>query len=143
MSGKGREYESGEPVMPLVRLARLAYLVSILLLLLGIIAELFFAGEIMLVSASAIIQHRELGGWLSLVPIVILVTAFLSRLSRRMLIWSGVPAVLYSLQYIFLYGVDNLGLPLDLKALHAVNALVMFWVAQYLARIAWKLLRAS
>jgi hypothetical protein len=56
---------------------------------------------------------------------------------------SGLPAVLMALQYIFLYGIDNVGLPLDLKALHAVNALVMFWVAQYLARMVWKLMRAG
>jgi hypothetical protein len=138
-----REYESGQPVTVAARIARLVYFISLLLLIVGIFLEVFFAGEIMLVNASAIVQHHQLGDLLALVPILILVTAFLSRLSRRMLIWSLVPAVLMSLQYIFLYGIDNLALPLDLKALHAVNALVMFWVAQYLARIAWKIVRAQ
>lgn len=141
MTRNVREFESGQPVTLGARVARLIYFVSLLLLLVGIFLEVFLAGEIMLVNASAINQHHQLGDVLALVPILILVTAFLSRFSRRLLIWSSVPAVLFSLQYIFLYGVDNLRLPLDLKALHAVNALVMFWVAQYLARIAWKIVR--
>jgi hypothetical protein len=143
MSRNAREFASDQPVALVMRIARFGYFVSLLLLIAGIFLEVFFAGEIMLVNASALIQHRQLGELLSLVPIVILVTAFLSRFPRHLLIWSLVPAVLMSLQYIFLYGIDNFSLPLDLKALHAVNALVMFWVAQYLARIAWKLLRNS
>ncbi|MEO8606268.1 MAG: DUF6220 domain-containing protein [Chloroflexota bacterium] len=142
MTRNVHEFESGQPVTILMRLARLVYLVSILLLIAGIFVEVFFAGESMLVNASAVIQHQQLGKLLSLVPILILVTAFLSRSPRRLLWWSGAPAVLMSLQYIFLYGIEGLTLPLELKALHAVNALVIFWVAQYLARSAWKLLRA-
>lgn len=134
-------FKSGQSAPIGVRVARLVYFVSLLLLIMGIFLEVFFAGEVLLVSASALIPHRELGQMLGLVPILIFVTAFAARLPQRLLILSGLPAVLFALQYIFLYGIDNVGLPLDLKALHAVNALVMFWVAQYLAQAAWKLLR--
>lgn len=142
MTRNVREFESNQPVTVSVRLARVAYFVSILLLIVGIFLEVFFAGEIMLVNASTLIQHRDFGQVLGLVPILIFVSALGARLPQRLLILSGLPAVLYAMQYIFLYGLGGLGLPLDLKALHAVNALVMFWVAQYLARIAWKIVRA-
>jgi uncharacterized protein DUF6220 len=141
MTRSARDSKAKQPVTVLVRLARFGYFASLVLLIAGIFLEVFFAGEIMLVNASTLIQHRDLGQVLGLVPILIFVTALGARLPQRLLILSGLPAVLYAMQYIFLYGMGGLGLPLDLKALHAVNALVMFWVAQYLARIAWKLLR--
>jgi hypothetical protein len=62
-------------------------------------------------------------------------------LPRRLLALSALPLVLFSLQYMFLYAVGNIGLPPAFRALHAVNALVMFWVAQYLAKSVWRLLR--
>ena len=54
MSRNIREYESGQPVTILVRLARLGYFLSLLLLIVGIFVEVFFAGEIMMVNASAV-----------------------------------------------------------------------------------------
>lgn len=135
--------QAGQSITLGVRIARLVYLASLIVLIVGIFVEVFLAGEIMLVSAHALIQHRQLGELLSIVPVVTLVAAFFARFPGRLFLMSGLPAVLMALQYIFLYGIDNVGLPLDLKALHAVNALVMFWVAQYLARTAWKLLRAE
>jgi hypothetical protein len=40
-----------------------------------------------------------------------------------------------------LYALVGMGLPTAFRALHAVNALVLFWIAQYLAKSAWRLLR--
>jgi hypothetical protein len=121
MPSRSRSSETQTPVTFPIWAARLGYLASLLLLMAGIVAEVYFIGAMLLVNASAVIQHQQLGQLLAVVPVVILVTAFLSRLPRRLLILSGLPNAL--------------------RALHAVNALVMFGVVEYLAKAAWKLLR--
>ncbi len=126
-----------------VQLARYAYLLSVVLFIGGIVLQVFFAGAALLVDPSYLIQHRSFAHALHLVTYVIPIIALLARLPLRLFLLSWLPLVLIMLQYVFVHAVPGLGLPMSLRALHAVNALVMFWVMLYLAGSTWRLVRAS
>ena len=127
----------------LVRLARLAYFLGTVLFSSGIALQVFFAGATLLVNNSYLIQHRQFGEMLTAFPVVILVTALVGRLPRQLTLLSILPLVFFSLQYMFLYAIGSMGLPSRFRALHAVNALVLFWITQYLAKSGWRLLRQA
>lgn len=50
--------------------------------------------------------------------------------------------VLFVFQYLFLWVLPALGLP-ALRALHAVNALALFWLAERLAKRVWHMNRST
>jgi hypothetical protein len=132
-----------QPLSVLVRVARLGYFLSNVLFIAGIALQVFFAGATLLVNGSYLIQHRQFGEMLAAFPVIILVTAQVARLPRRLRLLSTLPLVLFILQYMFLYAVAGMGLPSSFRALHAVNALGLFWITQYLAKSAWRLLRQA
>jgi uncharacterized membrane protein len=47
--------------------------------------------------------------------------------------FSALTLVLFMLQYVFLWVMPSLGVPV-LRALHAVNALALFWLTLYLTQ---------
>lgn len=130
-------------VSGVVRGARLAYLVSTALFAGGVILQVFFAGATLLADASYLIQHRSFAHLLEPVTLAIPIIGLFARLPRRLLLLSWLPLVLFALQYVFLYAVPSAGLPTALRALHAVNALLIFWVALHLTNAAWGLVRES
>lgn len=126
-----------------VQLARYAYLLSIVLFMGGIVLQVFLAGAALLVDPGYLIQHRSFAHALHLVTYMIPIIGLLARLPWRLFLLSWLPLVLLMLQYVFVHAVPGLGLPMPLRALHAVNALVLFWLMLHLAGSAWRLVRAS
>ncbi len=126
-----------------VQVVRYAYLLSIVLFIGSIALQVFFAGAALLVDSGYLIQHRSFAHTLELLVFVIPIVGLFARLPRRQFLLSWLPLVLFMLQYVFVYAVPSLGLPMPLRALHAVNALVLFWVTLHLAGSTWRLVRAS
>ncbi len=79
---------------------------------------------------------------IQLITYALLIIGVFSRLPWRMHGLNVLAILLFMMQYVFLWVLPQLGLP-ALRALHAVNALVLFWTAVYLAQSAWRLSRGS
>jgi hypothetical protein len=126
-----------------VWLARGAYALCAGLFAACIILQVFFAGAGVLVAASYWIAHRGFGqaiGWLTFAMLGIGLAA---RLPWRMHALNVLLALLFMLQYVFLWVLGPaVGVP-ALRALHPVNALALFWLAVYLGQQGWRLLRGS
>ena len=103
-----------------------------------VVIQVFLAGLGVFAGASNFTLHRDFGyafGWLTL---VMLVLALAGRLGRR---WIGLSALLlslFALQSVFIAFRE--GLPAA-AALHPVNALAIFYVAQLVARGSLSLVR--
>lgn len=72
-----------------------------------------------------------------------LIVGVIGRLPSRLLALTGLLFMLFVLQYVFLYVLGNItGVP-ALRALHAVNALLLFWIAVQVIQRAWLFIRSS
>ncbi len=126
-----------------VWLGRAAYMLSTWLFGACIILQVFFAGAGVLVAANYWNAHRGFGNAIEWLTLVILAAGLAARLPRRMHALNVLLALLFMLQYVFLWVLGPaLGLP-ALRALHAVNALALFWLTVYLGQQGWRLLRGS
>ena len=137
------EARHGPPrVSGIKRWGRILYLILAVLLPVGIITQVFLAGSAVLVNASFWIAHRSLGDNLGLFIFIMLIVGLLGRPNWRVYLLNVSILLLFMLQYVFLFAMPGLGLP-ALRALHAVNALIIFWVAVYLAKRTWLAIRAG
>lgn len=119
-------------------IARIIYVVLAGIFAIGIALQVFFAGAGVLVHPSYFAMHSTFGHLLEFFPFLMVVIGLIARLPWRMIGLSALLLFLFMSQYMFLYGVSGLtGLPV-LRALHAVNALVLFWIAVHLTQRAWR-----
>lgn len=125
-----------------VRALRAVYLVCAALLTAGVIGQVFFAGAALLVNGRYLEMHRVLAHLIELLAMLTAVAGLLTRLSWRIQTLGLLFLLLMFAQYAFLYAMPALGLP-ALRALHAVNALVMFWVALRLGQRTWQQLHGG
>jgi predicted Kef-type K+ transport protein len=104
---------------------------------LGVIVQVFLAGLGMLVNPSYFVWHETFAHVLEFVPLLMLLFGLGARLQKQTLLLTSLLIVLVAFQYVFLYLAPQLGL-MTLRALHAVNALALFWLGMYLARTVWQ-----
>ncbi len=124
-------------VSALVRWMRAAYLLVAGLFARAIALQVFFAGAGVLVHPRYISVHTTFGHVLQFFPLGLIVLSLLGRLPWRLLGLTALTFVLFALQYVFLWLVPALGMPV-LRALHAVNALALFWLTVYLMQQVWR-----
>ncbi|HET7686456.1 MAG TPA: DUF6220 domain-containing protein [Candidatus Limnocylindria bacterium] len=114
-----------------MRFVRYAFVGTAWLFLACVVVQVFLAGLGVFAGAENFELHRGFGylfGWLTL---VLLVLALIGRLGGRWVGRSALLLLLFALQSVFV----ALREPLPaLAALHPVNALVIFYVAQLTAR---------
>jgi mono/diheme cytochrome c family protein len=123
---------------PIKFAARIGFVIMAWVLVALVFVQVFHAGSAVLVRPGNWAAHTNLG---HLIPVPIMAMVLLSLIGRmpyRFLLMSLALFALYSLQYIFLYRMQPMGLP-ALTALHPVNALVIFFTAHNAARHAWRL----
>lgn len=121
-----------------VRWMRGTYVLVAGLFVAAIALQVFFAGAAALVHPRFIVMHTTFGHVLEFFPMALMLLSLGGRLSWRLIGFTALTFVLYALQYVFLWVVPSFGIP-ALRALHAVNALVLFWLALYLAQSVWRL----
>jgi hypothetical protein len=125
----------------LVQALRGVYLALAVLFTVGVALQVFFAGAGVLVSPQYFAMHANLGHMLELLPLLLIIFGIAGRLSWRLVGLAALTLVLFMMQYMFLYGIGRLtGMP-ALRALHAVNALALFWLGLHQATRVWALLR--
>jgi hypothetical protein len=99
----------------------------------GVVFQVFLAGLAVLVEPARLADHQAFGHLVLLIPYVMLAVGLVARLPGRTLALTGGLVVLAVAHDAFVY------IPVEteaefLRALHAVNALVLFWIAVLLAR---------
>lgn len=132
------EQETAPQVSGVARAMRVVYVIGAALLVLGVAMQVFLAGAALLVSGTYIDTHRTLAHLVELVSMVIIVVGFFTKFPARVQGLGVLFLLLMFMQYVFLYAVPALGIPV-LRALHAANALLMFWAALALTQRTWPL----
>lgn len=121
---------SSKTLSHLNHLARRTYEVLAYLLASGVLVQVFLIGMVVLGGQGAwLAYHRSFGNWLGILILLMLVAALLARLPIRMLAATVGLFVLYFMQFML---VGSLGGTAALRALHAVNAVILFWGTTYL-----------
>lgn len=100
--------------------------------------QVFFAGLGVLVSPRYFAWHVSLGHLFSLPIFGLFLLGILGRSGWTSLGLSAALFFLYGLQYAFLEGTEGF-----VRAFHALNALVLFWLALSLARLIWRKVRVA
>lgn len=114
----------------MVRIARILFAGTAWLFLACVVAQVFLAG-LAVFGDNDFARHREFGYTFGLLILVLIVLSLVGRLPRRWIGASVLLLVLFALQSVFV--VLRASNP-TLAALHPVNALAIFWVAQWVAR---------
>ncbi|MGH2381336.1 MAG: DUF6220 domain-containing protein [Candidatus Limnocylindria bacterium] len=117
------------------RIARPIHLVVAWLFVIGLLYQVFLAGMGVFSGASAFVTHRDVGYLLTLVPVVLLVTALVGRFGRWHAIASAVMVGQFILQSILVFQRDSVP---AIAALHPVNGFLILLIAFWLARDAWR-----
>jgi hypothetical protein len=130
---------STESLTPRILWARRALVASAALLCAGLLGQTLTAGLAVFVSPGWWARHREVVHWFEWLTPLALLLAFLGRAPRAVKGLAGLTIALLFLQYTTA-GLRASG-RLGLAALHAVNAVLLFWCAAELARQAWRATR--
>jgi hypothetical protein len=139
----GAKVIANQPVSGFVRGARLLYYASTALMLAAIVLQIFFAGASLLVDSSFLEFHRGFAHVLELFAILLPILALIARQPWRITLLSLLPFFLIGMQYVYLWALTGMGLPLWTRGLHAVNAIVIYWVMLRLSRAAWQQWRVA
>jgi hypothetical protein len=91
----------------------------------GVLVQVFLAGAGIFSSGAWLGLHGAFAILLFLLSIGLLILSFVARLPQAVKWQSALLVLLIMLQWFWIYGVGDLGLPL-LKAIHPVNALLIF-----------------
>ena len=135
-------HSRGRRSSPLVQDARHACALLAWLFVGGVVLQVFVAGLALLVDPVRIAEHRAFGHLVLLIPYGMLAAGLLARLPRRLL---GLTALLVALRLMHTAFVH---VPADggasvLRALHPVNALLLFRLGLHLARAAGRVRRTA
>ena len=127
-----------DPTNPLIRYSRLAFVVSAWAYAASVVWQVFLAGLSVFDNPARWVDHASTGQMVGTLTIFMVLFALIGRLPIIVIGLSVLVLLLYGMQYPFAN--TNAGW---LAALHAVNALVMFWLATHLAGRVTAILRMS
>lgn len=122
------------------RIARPIHLVVAALLVVGLLVQVFIAGMGVFSEATAFSIHREFGYWLSVLPIVLIVTSLVGRFGRWHAIGAAVMFGQFILQSILVLQRDSVP---AVAALHPVNGFLVVLIAIWMARDGWRAWQAD
>jgi hypothetical protein len=112
-------------------LARSAHLVLAWLFVLGVLVQVFLAGLAVFSDGAVFATHRDFGYTLSLLPVLLLVTALLGRLGRGHALAAVVLFGLFILQSVLVALRESAPV---VAALHPVNGFIILLVGVGVAR---------
>ena len=124
---------------PLTQLARWVYLVTVWLFALGTVVQVFAIGMVVLGGQGQWLEHHQtIGIGMGLLPVFTLLSTLFAKLSRTFVLGSAALLLLYAAQYVLV----EVPAPTSvLRAFHAVNAPVLFYLAILLGQKTLVLLR--
>jgi hypothetical protein len=119
---------------------RFAFAAVAWLFLACVVVQFFLAGLGVFAGAENFEVHRQFGYLFSWLAVIMAVLAAVGRLGRRWIGLSVLLFVLFIMQSVFVLMRDSLP---AIAALHPVNAVAIFFVAQHVARESRSLLRTD
>jgi hypothetical protein len=125
----------------MTKVSQIIYLASSSLFLIGVSIQVFLAGMVVVALEMGWGSHRDLGHGLALPLLVMLITAYLGRLPRKMKWMTWLLFGVYVVQADVIIFMRQ-SLPV-VSAFHPVMALVDFALAAFLVYQAWKLVRKA
>ena len=121
-------------------IARSAHLVVALLLVAGLVVQIFLAGLGVFRGPASFANHRDFGFMLELLPLVLLVLGLVAGLGRRAALLAAGIFGLFLLQSVFVGLRESAP---EVAALHPVNGFLITFLSIVLARDAWLARRAG
>ena len=115
-------------------IARVAHLILALLLVVGVVVQIFLAGMGVFAGSSNFATHRDFGYLLELLPVLLVLAAAVGRLGRRQIVVPAVIFGLFILQSILILPRESVP---AIAALHPVNGFLIALLAVSVARDAW------
>jgi uncharacterized protein DUF6220 len=122
------------------QIARTIHLVIALLVVAGLVIQVWLAGQGVFDPTAGFAAHRDLGYTLGLIPIVLLVLGVIGGMGRRVALLAIAIFVLVIVQSVLVF--QRTSNP-SIAALHPVNGFLILLLAIVLARESWMLLRAA
>ena len=113
----------------IVRWGRIGLIVSAWLYVACITVQVFLAGLSVFDDATRWADHKSFGQMIGTLPILLVIFALIGRVPVLTIALSVAVFFLYGLQYAFANADSG-----SVAALHAVNALVMFWLTMLIAQ---------
>ncbi|HBY46998.1 MAG TPA: DUF6220 domain-containing protein [Thermomicrobiales bacterium] len=117
------------PAHPISRWSRIGFVVSAWLYAVGVIIQVFLAGLSVFNDATRWPDHVQFGQMVGGFTVLMVAFAVVGRLPWLIVGLAFAEFMLYGMQYPF--ALSSIG---AMAALHAVNALIMFWLAITLAQ---------
>ena len=115
-------------------IARTVHLALALLLVAGLIVQVFLAGLGVFKGPASFANHRDWGYLLELLPFLLLILGLVARLGRRPALLAAGIFGLFILQSVFVALRESSP---EVAALHPVNGFLITFLAIVLARDAW------
>jgi len=115
-------------------IARTVHLALALLLVAGLIVQVFLAGLGVFKGPASFATHRDWGYMLELLPLLMLIVGLVARLGRRPALLAAGIFGLFILQSVFVALRESSP---EVTALHPVNGFLITFLAIVLARDAW------
>jgi hypothetical protein len=115
-------------------IGRRVHLALALLLVAGLVVQVFLAGLGVFKGPASFETHRDWGYLLELVPILLLIIGLVARLGRRPALLAAGILGLYLLQSVLVALRETMP---EVAALHPVNGFLITFLAIVLARDAW------
>ncbi len=128
------------PVGSIARFARVALWATASAFVICIVLQFSFAGLGALASPRYWALHSTFGNAIAPLALLVPFVALFARLPWRLMLLSALVYVMFAFQFVALYLLPRTGV-IELRALHAVNALVLLWIGLTVARGAWRLWR--
>ncbi|MCA1568776.1 MAG: DUF6220 domain-containing protein [Chloroflexi bacterium] len=117
------------------RVARPIHVGVAALYVIGLLVQVYLAGMGVFAEASAFVTHRDVGYVLTLLPVVLIVTALAGRFGRWHVIASAVMVGQFILQSVLVFQRDSAP---AIAALHPVNGFLILLIGVWLAHDAWR-----
>ena len=127
-----------DPRSPIIRYSRLAFVVSAWAYAASVVWQVFLAGLSVFDNPARWVDHANTGQMVGTLTIFMVLFALIGRLPIIVIGLSVLVLLLYGMQYPFANTATGW-----LAALHAVNALLMFWLSTHLAGRVTALTRSS
>jgi hypothetical protein len=115
--------------------ARAAYPVVALVLVAGLVVQVFLAGLGVFDDPASFITHRDFGYTLEILPIILVILGAIAGLDRRLIGLAGLMFVLFLVQSILVALREQAPV---VAALHPVNGFLVLLLAIAHGRLAWQ-----
>jgi hypothetical protein len=120
-----------------IRIVRFAFGLLAGVYILCIVLQVFFAGLGVLVDSKDLQLHRTFANTFEFLPILMFLLSFAGRIRGSLRWFNLVLFALTSLQHVTILNFTG-----SLRAIHTVDAILLFWISLHMVKRSWPWLRS-